>query len=82
MVDAKDVRALRLARTEFHKHGINIMRADIRVLHGILYIRGFVEPERGSQINDLKHDMEVLARVLRQKAEIREVILDCNYAQS
>ena len=79
MVDAKDVRALRLARTEFHKHGVNVERADIRVLHGILYIRGYVEPQRGSMIHDMKHDMETLARVLRQKSDIREVVLDCTY---
>ena len=82
MVDLNDVRGLRVARAEMSKRGIDTMRADIRVMHGVLYIRGTIVAMPSSSITDIQHEVEHLAHILRQKPEIREVIVDCMYGTS
>jgi hypothetical protein len=77
MADPNDVRATKAARQEMGRRGIDMTLADIRVNHGVVYIRGTVRPVRGSNIPDVRSEMEIIARVLRQKAEIRDVVLDC-----
>ena len=79
MADAKDVRGLRIARTELTKRGIDIGRADMRMMHGVLFIKGTVAVTRGNAIKDLKVEMDHIGRVLRQKPDIRDVVLDCQY---
>ncbi|AIE87290.1 hypothetical protein OP10G_3922 [Fimbriimonas ginsengisoli Gsoil 348] len=79
MVDQKDVRGLRTARTEMSKRGIDIARSDLQLRHGVLMVRGVIVPMPGSNISDVKIEMDHIARLLRQKPEIREVILDCKY---
>lgn len=79
MIDEKDLRGLRQARTEITKRGIDIARSDIQVRHGVLTVRGMVASAPGSHIPDVKHEMDHIARLLRQKPEIREVVLDCVY---
>jgi len=79
MADVKDVRGLRVARTELTKRGIDIGRCDMRVLHGTLYIKGQVAATKGAAIKDLRMEMEHIGRILRQKPDIRDVILDCQY---
>ena len=53
--------------------------ADIRVTHGVVYIRGTIRAIRGSNIRDIRSEMEIVGRVLRQKPEVRDVVLDCMY---
>lgn len=77
MVDQKDIRGLRQARTELSKRGVDIARADLQMRHGLLMVRGTVAPMPGASFTDLKIEMEHICRCLRQKAEIREVIMDC-----
>ena len=77
--DEGDVRATKAARAELAKRAIDTTMADLRCLHGVLYIRGTVRPYRGANITDIKSEMEIIARVLRQKADIRDVILECTF---
>lgn len=79
MVDEKDVRGLRQARSELSKRGIDIARTDLQLRHGVLMVRGVVAAMPGSNIIDVKIEMDHIARLLRQKPEIREVIMDCAY---
>ncbi len=79
MKDEKDVRGLRSARAELSKRGIDTTRADVRVVHGVLQIRGKIGIARSSAVSDLRSEMELIARVLRSKPEIRDVVLDCTY---
>ena len=48
MADEKTVRGMKAARTEFSKRGIETGRADIRMTHGTIYVRGVVSVMRGS----------------------------------
>lgn len=77
--DEGDVRATKAARAVLAKRGVDVTTADLRCMHGVLYIRGTVKAYRGAGIVDLKSEMENVAKVLRQKPEIRDVILECLY---
>lgn len=48
--------------------------------HGTLTIRGSMAAIPGYQVPDLKHEVEHVARILRQKPDVHEVILDVRYA--
>jgi hypothetical protein len=79
MADAKVTRGLRAARVEFSKRGIEIGRADLRMTHGTLHIKGTISVMRGVVVNDLKGEVELIGRILRQKPDIRDVVVDCRY---
>jgi hypothetical protein len=81
MADPNVVRALRATRCEFSKRGIEITRADIRLVHGGLHIGGTISKMRGSAITDLKAEVELVAKVLRQKSDIKTVTVDCRYME-
>ncbi|HMS54886.1 MAG TPA: hypothetical protein PKA27_05755 [Fimbriimonadaceae bacterium] len=79
MADNKDVAGTKIVRSIFARRGIDTSRADLRVMHGVAYIRGTVTAIRGSGVTDVKAECEIIARVLRQKPEIRDVVLDCTF---
>jgi hypothetical protein len=77
--DPDDVRAQKHARTEFARRGIDTTKADIRAMHGIVHVRGTLQRMASASIPDLKAETELIARTLRQKAEIRDVVLEVQY---
>jgi hypothetical protein len=79
MADAKATRGLRMARVEFSKRGIEIGRADLRMTHGTLHIRGTISIMRGAMVKDLRGEVELIGKVLRQKPDIKDVVIDCQY---
>lgn len=76
MADPKDVGVTRAARKYFTKHHIDITRADLRCMHGVLYLRGVVAAYRGSEFSDLREEVERIARLLRQQPGVRDVSID------
>jgi hypothetical protein len=76
MVDQNDFRGQRIARSEFARRGVDISRADLYVMHGILYMRGEVKPMPKSLILDMNSEMGIIAKILRQRPEIRDIVLD------
>ena len=76
MVDQNDVRGQRIARTEFARRGVDISRADLYVMHGILYMRGEIKPMPKSLILDMNSEMGIITKILRQRPEIRDIVLD------
>jgi hypothetical protein len=82
MADHKDVHGTRIARTELSKRGIDTSRADVRVAHGVCYIKGLISPVAGSAIADIRTEMEHIRHILKQKPDIRDVILDCQFPGS
>ncbi len=79
MADPKDVEATKIARKEFIKHRIDVTMADLRVSHGVVYVRGLVKKEKGAPYEDLRTEMERIGRILRQRPGIRDVVIDCQY---
>lgn len=78
MADPKDLEATKLVRREFNRRAIDTSMADIRVSHGVVYIRGTVKPIRGGAA-DVRSEVELIARTLRTRGEIRDVVLDVTY---
>lgn len=79
MADPRDVEATKIARREFVKRRIDLTLADLRVTHGVAYIRGTVQAERGAGVEDIRTETERIARLLRQLPGIRDVVVDCMY---
>jgi len=76
MVDQNDFRGQRIARTEFARRGVDISRADLYVMHGIMYMRGEVKPMPKALITDMASEMGIITKILRQRPEIRDIVLD------
>ena len=76
MVDQNDFRGQRIARTEFARRGVDISRADVYVMHGILYMRGEIKPMPKSMILDMNSEIGIITKILRQRPEIRDIVLD------
>lgn len=72
---SEDANMTRLVQREITRRYIDTTRLDIKAMHGIVYLRGSVGKIRGHDV-DLKHELEVISRILRGKAGIREVIID------
>lgn len=79
MATVNDVRGQKVARAEFARRQVDISRASLFVNHGVLYIRGEVVPTIDASYGDIQNEMNLIARVLRQRPEIREVILEASY---
>lgn len=78
MADPHDVETTRLVRREFNRRAIDMTMADIRVSHGVVYIRGTVRTVRGG-IADPHSEVDLIARNLRTHPDIREVVVDCAF---
>jgi len=76
MADPADVALTKLARREFNRRKVDASLADIRASHGVIYIRGVVKSVRGGPV-DPRAECEHIARILKTKPEIRDVVLDC-----
>ncbi|MBI1334168.1 MAG: hypothetical protein JST12_20355 [Armatimonadetes bacterium] len=76
MVDQNDFRGQRIARAEFARRGVDISRADLYVMHGVMYMRGEVKPMPKSNIADMNAEMGIISKILRQRPEIRDIVLE------
>ena len=80
MVDQNDFRGQRIARAEFARRGIDISRSDMYVMHGVLYMRGEVKPMPSATFHDIAAEMGLVTKILRQRPEIRDLILEIKIA--
>ena len=76
MANEDDVRGTKTARSELGRRGIDTTLCDVRVMHGVCYIRGSLRADRSANIPDLRTEMEKIAKILRTKAEIKDVVID------
>lgn len=72
---SEDASMTRLVQREIGRRYIDITRLEIKAMHGIVYIRGSICRLRGHDV-DLRHELEVIGRILRGKAGVRDVIMD------
>jgi hypothetical protein len=72
----EDKRASKMVRSVLARRGIDATRADVRVQKGLCSIRGYVSAMPGSHIADIEIEIEQVAHIIRQKGEIRNVILE------
>ncbi|MCB8933085.1 MAG: hypothetical protein M9921_00495 [Fimbriimonadaceae bacterium] len=79
MADPKDVTATKLLRRDFNRQRIDLTHADLRVTHGVAYIRGTIAADKGSENTDLRAVIERIGNGLRQKGVIHDFIMDCRF---
>lgn len=79
MADPNDILATKIARREFNKHHVDVTQADIRVSHGTVFIRGMIQQQRGAHYSDVEEETKRICRILRQRPEVRDVVLDVTY---
>ncbi len=79
MADPNDVTGTKMARSYMGRRGIDLTLADVRVMHGVCYIRGTISAVKGAGVLDIRTEVEQCARLLKQRVEIRDVVLDCLY---
>lgn len=79
MAHEEDVALTKQVRRDFIRHHIDMTLADVRVSHGVVYIRGTLRPEGRNASVNLKEECERIARNLRTRPGVRDVVLDVLY---
>jgi hypothetical protein len=78
MADPNDVAATKALRSELGRRFVDVAQADVRVSHGVAYIRGVVKPIKGGNPN-VKESLDTVIKVMRQRGLVRDVVVDCAY---
>ena len=76
MADANDVSATKMLRREFARRPIDISAADLRVSHGVAYVRGVLKPMKGASA-PMQEMIDHISKALRSRSEFRDVVIDC-----
>lgn len=76
MADPGDVEGTKILRREFNKRAIDITQADLRVMHGVAYVRGLVRAMKGAE-QPVSEMLDQVSKAVRSRPEIREVVIDC-----
>lgn len=79
MADPNDVAGTKLARKEFGRHCFDTTSADIRVSHGVVYVRGILKKMKSATFADAQEETQKVARILRLRPMIRDVVVDVTY---
>ncbi len=69
-----DVDATRAVRAQITRRYVDSTQLDVRVMHGVVYLRGELTHLRSHPEISLEHEKEVIAHTLRGCNGIREVI--------
>jgi hypothetical protein len=69
-----DKHANKLVRSVFNKRGVDLSQTDLRVSHGVVYIRGIIKFIKGRETENPAHAMGQVIKALRQQPEIRDVV--------
>lgn len=73
-----DAETRRMVLREISKRHLDTSRLDVQVFHGVVYLRGTVSGMRGHEL-DVKAEVEIVRRILRQRPGIRDVVVDLIY---
>lgn len=73
----EDVETAKLVRRAILKRCVDTSNLDIRVSHGVVYVRGRVDRIRGYQQDiDLSEELGIIQRILHQQPGVRDVIFE------
>ncbi len=70
----EDARTLRSVQRELVKRYVDCSRLDIRIMHGVCYMRGEVYRLRTHPEIDLDSEIELIRRLVRSQDGVRELI--------
>ena len=72
----EDMEGAKIVRKELARRPIDTSLLMITVSHGVVRIGGQVRAMRGHEM-DIRSEMELIAKMLRQRQGIRDVVLEC-----
>ena len=76
----QDVETTKMVRRAILRRCVDISNLDIRVSHGVVYVRGKIDRIRGSyqQLN-LDEEMAIIQHILHQQPGVRDVVFEVQY---
>jgi len=78
----EDAEMTRMVRREIGRRYIDSSSLEVRVMHGVVHLRGWVDQLTGHHHKiDLKDELTIVQRILMQKPGIREVILEVEFGK-
>lgn len=75
-----DAECTRMVQRELSRRYVDTSLMDIRVIHGVVYMRGIMRRLRTHPNVDLERESEIIRKILRQKPGIRGVIWEVGTA--
>jgi hypothetical protein len=76
-----DVRATKGARAKFGKFGLDLLMADVRVTHGVCFVRGSIQALPKVNLKSVEQTTIDCAKSIKQLPEVKEVVLECSYKE-
>jgi osmotically-inducible protein OsmY len=71
----EDAMMTRMVEREITRRMIDASRLSVKVLHGVVYLNGEIRGLRGYN-TDLKEELDIIYKILRQRPGIRDVVID------
>ena len=79
----EDAEMTRMVRREISRRYVDSTHLDVRVMHGVVYLRGWLDRLRGHYEKvDLRDELAIIHRILIQKPGIRDVIVEVDMPKS
>ncbi len=74
----EDSSTARQIRHELFRRYVDTTDIDVRIFHGVCYMRGNLRKLHLYPDVDLEHEAEIIRKIVRQKPGIRELIWEVN----
>ena len=81
MADINDVRATKYARSVLGKKGVDLVQADVRCQHGVVFIRGLLKRAPKTEIKSVEEVVLLAAKMIKSQPAVKEVVLECTYKE-
>jgi len=70
----EDARQTRAIQHELCRRSVDLSQVDVRVIHGVVYMRGIMTRLRSHPEIDLDHEADVIRKIIRRHPGIRDVV--------
>jgi hypothetical protein len=77
----EDAYQTRMVQHELSRRSVDFSLVDVRVIHGVCYLRGTMMRLRSHPEVDLDQEAEVIRKILRQRVGIRDVVWEVRTKQ-
>ena len=76
---AEDAYQSRIVQREISRRYVDASVVDVRVIHGVAYMRGTLRHLRTHPEVDLEAEAEIIRKILRRHPNIRDVVWEVRY---
>lgn len=77
----EDAEMTRMIRREISRRYVDSNNIDVRVIHGVVYLRGYMQRLRGHDV-DLREELDIILRIIRGRPGIRDVCCEIDLGKS